>query len=158
MLCRELKEMTRSLRERALKSLYFLRTLCWDLETSALYQWYADGNADVIVNTLLVSNYTQLSLNKVEDCNFLVLCPNAIVRENDYIDSILNATFQHGAALPTADHSLNSAGGCLVLIPVKLVSTTFLRRPGRPSITLGINTRLNLSHCMTVSALKTLFI
>jgi hypothetical protein len=53
-LCRELKQMTRNLRERALKSILFLRTLCLDLEICARYRWNAEqlDSLDAFINQL----------------------------------------------------------------------------------------------------------
>lgn len=62
-LCRELRQMTRNLRERALKSLFFLRTLCMDLEICARYRWNAEqlDNVDNFINQLMNSNHVMVS-------------------------------------------------------------------------------------------------
>jgi hypothetical protein len=63
-LCRELKKMTKNLRERALKSLKFLKTLCSDLEIAVRYQWDMESNADELVEKLLSRNHVMVKIKR----------------------------------------------------------------------------------------------
>ena len=91
---------------------------------------------------------------KIVDCNFVILCNMAIVQESDYIDNLLNATFAHNSFLPTAEHSVNTSTGYVILVPSNLMSPELRNMPNQAHISLSVNTRLNLIHSLTVSHLR----
>lgn len=61
-LCRELKCMTRNLRERSLKSLHFLKTLCTDFETCSRYKWNPENldSVDEFVRQLINAKHVMV--------------------------------------------------------------------------------------------------
>ncbi|KAI6178322.1 Mitogen-activated protein kinase kinase kinase 4 [Aphelenchoides besseyi] len=147
-LCRALKEMNRNLRDRSLKSLHFLRTLCLDLEFSAKYKCSEeDDDASDLVHLLLENNHTILRPTNLEDCPFLIMGNH---RNNDITNRLLSTTF---AINDLKDHTRHSdvQAHYIVLIPVTLVPNDILDMTGQSAVDLNVNARFSLNHTITTN-------
>ncbi|KAH7728346.1 STE/STE11/MEKK4 protein kinase [Aphelenchoides avenae] len=147
-LCRAFKEMIRTLRERALKSLHFIRLMCSDLEICAKYR-LLDNDADSLVDHLLNSGHVVLTFSNHED--WIVLCSKDVVNNSEYIDRLLNATCASTDAIMARRRASGLLGDAyLVLVPMSFLCRRVVDDfSSRTTLKLSLAAKTTLDHHVT---------